>query len=1105
MITTSHHDLAKEQGSQLVPASFAQQAIWFFDQLEPENAIYSTSIMMRLRGACDAGTLEQSLNAIIQRHEVLRTAFVLKDGQLMQVIAPTLTLSVSVVDLRNIPEAQRETETQRLAAKEAHQPFNLAQGPLMRASLLRFNDEEHVLLVTGHQIICDELSTSVFARELAILYGAFCSGKPSPLEDLPMQYGDYACRQIERLQGVQLQAQLQYWQQQLRESAGNVHLPVDYQRAGPQTVKGAHASLVVPPGLREALHTLGQREGVTLFITLLAAFQILLQRHTGQDDFVIGSSISNRTPTGGEGLIGCFVNMVALRAKLAGNPTFLELLVREREVTRDAEVHADFPLQRILKALQQEASFSRPAAFDVMIEFKHVSQRTFQLPGLVIDTVQRAELQSNVPMTLYIEEQEDELRLELVHQPALFSPERIHCMLNQYQHLLEQITANPEKPIGFYSLVTPESARLLPDPRTALPEPEYELLTALFVSWADREPDHIAICQGKQTWTYGELAESSLTLARFLCAGGLEPGDVMAVMGVQSFGLIASMIAVFLSGGVLLPIDRDLPSRRQELMLKEAGVKHIVYAGNLQQADTWLRELAAPTMLRVDPDKGSIVEPQGAMIVEAIQLPKLDPSAAAYIFFTSGTTGTPKGVLGCHKGLSHFLSWQRETFAVGPQDRCAQLTSLSFDAVLRNIFLPLTSGATLCLPEKFNKLDQDQILCWLDSEKISLLHTVPSLAQSWLADFPAEVSLERLRWVFFAGESLTDVLVRRCREIFPEACGMVNLYGPTETTFVKCFSILGFDLTKGVQPVGRALPETQALVLTENNRLCGISEPGEIVLRTPFRTLGYVNAPEENRKRFIKNPFRDDERDVLYRTGDLGRYRLDGSLEVIGRIDHQVKIRGVRVEPDEVMAILQQHPAVTACVAVAQKDRQGQYALVAYIEISKQQHITSSELRSYLSKQLPSPMVPSSFVLLETLPLTPNGKVDRHALATHKHTSAELEERRVAPRNELEEAVAASYAQVLFIERIGIHDDFFALGGQSLSATQVISRLRTSLHIELTLSNFFEAPTVAQLAEYISQLKAQQATSHRPAFNKRLRETYRISLPSISNTDRREE
>jgi amino acid adenylation domain-containing protein len=968
------------------------------------------------------------------------------------------------------PKSEREEGARRLVHEEARRPFDLGRGPLFRATLIRLAHDDHILVLTMHHIVSDGWSMGVLYHELSAVYRAFSEGRASPLQELAIQYADFAVRQREWLQGEVLENQLSYWKKQLEGIPGVLNLPTDHPRPTVQSYRGARRSIQLSGELTQGLKALSRKEGVTLFMTLLAAFQTLLHRYTGQEDIVVGSPIANRNRTEIEGLIGFFVNTLALRTNFSGNPTFKELLARVREMALGAYAHQDLPFEKLVEELKPERSLSHSPLFQVL--FNMVGQGDFKLDllGITTERFSFPEAQSKFDLTLYVAEQKNQIDFDLVYKVDLFSQARMKCFLDQYRHLLEQIVAVPQDPIQSYSLVTPESRELLPDPSAVLAEPLQQLVTSLFASWAMRTANQPAISQGEQNWTYSELAESAETLARFLRVSGVERGDVVAIHGRRSFGLIAGMIGTLSSGAVLLPIDPTLPDQRKQLMLKEAGAKRLLYVGDKRSDDAWLEGNFTPSIVVVDPGKGFVVDADAGLNLELVSLPELSPDDPAYIFFTSGTTGIPKGVLGCHKGLSHFLAWQRETFVIEPHDRIAQLTGLSFDACLRDIFLPLISGATLCLPEGHDHLALDEIIAWLEREQISVLHTVPSVAQSWLADVAAKISLPNLRRVFFVGELLTNALVRRWRAVFQNAAEIVNLYGPTETTLVKCFYRVPTDLRSGVQPVGRTMPQAQALVLAQNNRLCGINEPGEIVLRTPFRSLGYINAPDENAKRFVKNPFRDDAHDLVYFTGDAGRYTLDGTLEILGRLDDQVKIRGVRIEPAEVTAILAQHPLVDSCIVVAKKNADDDSSLVAYLVASKQGQPTSTQLRSYLLERLQLAMLPSAFILLDALPLTSNGKVDRKALAALDHNRPDPEESFVAPRTTLEKMLVAIWAEVLKSNRVGIHDNFFELGGHSLLATQLVSRVRGALEVELPLRALFEKPTVAGLSDHIESV-----------------------------------
>jgi amino acid adenylation domain-containing protein len=1061
--------IAKRETQAELPLSFAQRRVWFLAQLEPESPVYNIPAAYRLSGPLNVPALEQSLSEIVRRHETLRTTFTSAGGSPVQSIAERRTIALPITDLSSCPEAAREATAQRVMCEEAQRPFDLARDVMLRATLLRLDAAEHVLLLTMHHIAADDWSMGVLMREVTALYEAFATCQPAPLPALPIQYADYAVWQREWLQGDILKTQLSYWEERLNGAPPILQLPIDYSRPPAQSFQGARQSVALPQTLSEALKVLSRRESVPLFVTLLTAFQILLRRHTGQDDIVIGFSVAGRNRPKVEGLIGLFVNTLVLRTDLSSNSSYRELLRQVHQVVLEAYGHQDLPFEKLVAELQLERDLTRNPLFDVVFNFSDRPWSSLPLSGLSIKSLELPEPTARFSMTLYATETQNGIRLQLVYQRALFSAERMTCLLQQLRHLLEQIVVSPENSIQSYSLVTPESRPLLPDPSVALDEPRQELVTNLFASWSRRAPARTAVSQGGQTWTYGALAERADALARALCVMGLKRGDVVAVYGQRSFGLVVSMLGVLLSGGVLLPIDRNLPVHRKQLMLQEAAAKCLVSAGGRRPEDLWLEECTAMRILCVDATQGCVVDPARDLDLEVITLPEITPDDAAYLFYTSGTSGVPKGVLGCHKGLSHFLEWQRETFAIGPQDRIAQLINLSFDPVLRDFFLPLASGATLCLPEDTSSLGADDVMRWLEQERISVLHTVPSLAEFWLANVPAGVSLETMRWVFFSGECLMDSLVRRWLAAFPSGGEIVNLYGPTETTLVKCFYQVPTDVLPGIQPVGRPLPQTQALVLSRNGRLCGIGEPGEIVLRTPFRSLGYLNAAEEQRKRFVKNPFRHDEQDWLYYTGDRGCYRPDGILDIMGRLDDQVKIHGVRIEPDEVAATLARHPAVQSCFVAARQDREGETSLIAYVVDSKQDYSTVPQLKSYLHKQLPTAMVPAHFVLVDRLPLLPNGKVDRQALPQPHQARPELEKAYIAPRTELERFLTNMWREILGIENIGIHDNFFELGGNSLQGAVIINKLQKELGGTIYVVALFDAPSIAEFAAYLNK------------------------------------
>ncbi|MBD2244331.1 non-ribosomal peptide synthetase [Nostoc sp. FACHB-888] len=1043
-----------------IPLSFAQQRVWFLEQLEPNSPAYIISNALRLTGEFSASILQQALNAIVIHHEALRTNFITSpDGSPIQIIGKPRPVELKIIQVA-------QEQVQSLLSQEARRPFNLESDLMLRATLFQIDEQEQILLLVMHHIASDGWSMGILWQQLASLYEALLSGKPSPLAKLPIQYADFAVWQHQWLSGEVLSSQINYWKTQLTGANTVLELPTDRPRPPVQTYQGAAESLMLPQTLSASLIELSRQEGVTLFMTLLAAFGTILHRYTGQEDILIGSPIAGRNRSEIEGLIGFFINTVVLRTDFSGNPSFRSMLSRVRQMALGAYAHQDMPFEKLVEELQPERDTSRNPLFQVWFNMLNLKDIQLELPGVAIEPVSMLETASKFDLTLYVTEKNQGIQLDLVYNTDLFASERMMEMLDQFHHLLNQIVAAADSQISLYSLVTPKARTLLPEPRAVLPEPSYELVTTMFTSWVNRTPEHSALCQGPRTWNYGKLGKSAQALARVMLSHGVERGDVVAVFGTRSFGLISSMAAVLLSGGVLLTLDPKLPSHRHLLMLKEAKAKYILYIHS--QCPTDKEIYKSLTIICINPDTGEAIN-SAQDNGKTINLPEIAADDAAYIFFTSGTTGVPKGVLGCHKGMAHFLNWQRQTFEIGQQDRVAQLTGLSFDVVLRDIFLPLTSGATLCLPEEGDNLEPIKILTYLEHEQISVLHTVPSLAQLWLANVPSGVYLRNLRWLFFAGEPLKETLVSQWRDAFLESGEIVNLYGPTETTLAKCYYKIPVECKPGVQPVGLPLPETQALVLTPNQQLCGIGEPGEIVIRTPFCTLGYINAQDENRSRFVKNFFRNDERDWLYYTGDRGCYRPDGSLQILGRRDHQVKIRGIRIELGEIEAVLAQHPDVLQTVVIAREDVPGDKRLVAYIIPNQDWASTIGDIRSFLLTKLPQYMLPSAFVLLDTIPLTPNGKINRRALPAPDLSRQESEATFVAPRNEVERQLTEIWEQTLRVQPIGVKDNFFDLGGHSILAAKLFWQIEKTFNKNLPLAILFQSGTVEALAKIICQ------------------------------------
>ena len=1064
----STHALVRTPGGQNAPLSFAQQRLWFLNQLDPGSPAYHLSHAVRMHGPLSATALKQSLDDMVGRHETLRTVFPSSDGTASQKILPQQPFPLEEIDLQALSPSEKEARVQRESAEKARHPFDLENGPLSRGLLMRLAENEHILLLTMHHIISDGWSMGLLFKELSSLYEAHSKGYPPVLAELPVQYADFSKWQRRRLEGEVLDRQLDYWKKKMAGAPALLELPTDQPRPPLQTFKGRAQTLVLAKPESDALRNFSQSEGATLFMTLLAAFQILLHRWSGQDDLVVGAPIAGRTHPDVENLMGLFLNTLPFRGIFSGNPTFRQWLAQVRETALEVYGSQDVPFETIVEKLQPDRNLSYTPLFQVMLNLFHFSETKLKMPGLKIEHITMPVGSSKFDMTLYVDVSGEMLHLRLVYNSVLFSAERMMEFMGQFHHLLLQIQANPDSGIDDYDLITDAARPFLPDPAEPIDEPRQPPIVDRFLDCARRSPNSPAVSYNKKIYTYGELEHCALAVAGELGLRGLKRGQTVAVSGKRSFGLIVSALGALMAGGKILLLDSALPAARRRLMVEQADTSFFVGVGARPQESSGGFGSSC-SFLEVDPETGrsaAMEHPSDSMPAVPVPLGGDDP---AYVFFTSGTTATPKGIIGTHKGLSHFLDWQRKCFNVSPTDRCAQLTALSFDVILRDLFLPLTSGATVCLPP-FDDLTAENVLSWLEAEKITLLHTVPALAQSWLAFMPHGISLKTLRYVFFAGEPLTDTLVRRWRQCFPEAGEVVNLYGPTETTLAKTYYRVPDDMRAGIQPIGFPIPQTQALVMNRNGGLCGICETGEIVIRTPFRTAGYLSSAVENGARFIRNPFHRDPADLLYKTGDRGRYLPDGSLEILGRLDHQVKIRGVRVEPDEVTAVLAQHPNVKACLVASWRKPTGENALAAYLTVAQQTAETTEQLRAYLSQHLIAAMVPSVFIYLDHMPLSANGKIDRRALPPPVLDEDSRRQPYVAASSPIELALAEIWSKILGVSTIGVKDNFFELGGHSLLAIQIISRLNRRFQMQVPLRKLFENPTIRALALTITRM-----------------------------------
>ncbi len=1063
------------------PLSFAQQRLWFLDQLEPNRSVYNIPSAFRLKGRLDISSLERSLNEIVRRHEALRTTFSMIDGEAVQVISPSLVISIPIVDLSDRSESAREHEARRLVHEEALTPFDLSQGPLLRVALVRLGDQDHVLLLTLHHIVSDGWSMGVLFRELSALYRAYCTGKSSPLPELPIQYVDYAQWQRQWFQSEKWTEQVDYWRKQLDGAPRVLELPTDHPRPPIQTYAGASESLLLPTSLSQSLRSLGSKQNATLSMTLLAAFSILLHRYTGENDIVVGTPIAGRNQFEIEGLIGFFLNHLVLRIDLSDNPNFRELLSRVREMALGAYSHQDLPFEQLLEELRPERDSSRTPLFQVYFNMLELEDLSPDLPGITVEPMTRSEPESKFDLTLYIRADKKGIRFNLVYNTTLFDRPRMAEMLKQLECLLSQISENPESRIERLSLVTTAAASILPNPASQLSKDWHGAIHDRLTQQARTQPGQFAIIDPWEKWTYETLDLCSNRLANYFRSGEIQSEDIVAIFGHRSAALVCGILGVLKAGAAFLILDPAYPASRLLDCIQQAeprGWLQLEAAGPLPDPVKQFAE-GLPSNRRLELRRSS------AGISETVRKFSIDnpgisvgPDALAYVSFTSGSTGRPKGILGRHGPLTHFLPWQEKAFKISAADRFTMLSGLSHDPLQRDIFTPLWTGATICIPDP-DIIGTAKLANWMSEEVITFAHLTPPMLKMLADTAERGQRIPSLRHVFFVGDSVTHGEVDRMRALAPQATCIAS-YGATETQRAVGYYVIAPDSdgrkhrSRPEYPLGRGMGETQLLVLNNERQLAGIGEFGEIYVRSSHLARGYLNDAALTAAKFLSNPFTKNNDDRLYKTGDMGRYLPDGNVEFANRMDDQIKIRGYRIELGEIQNVLAQHPGIRETVVATQRDRAGDKQIIAYI-IPQEVAPATNDLRDYLKTKLPGYMVPSAFVTIDCLPLTANGKLDRKALPAPDQSRPELEESFVAPRTAVEETLASIWAGVLKLDKIGIHDSFFHLGGHSLLATQAVSRIRAVFHCDIPLRTLFEAPTVGDLAKIISAQQARQA------------------------------
>ncbi|NJN12841.1 MAG: amino acid adenylation domain-containing protein [Richelia sp. RM1_1_1] len=1065
--------IPKRQDTQNIPLSFSQQRLWFIDQLYHGSSFYNIPIAFHIQGHLNIAALEQSLNKILKRHEVLRTNFKLVNGEPVQEIAPELIWDLSIINQEHLSGENWESEVKQFAASSAKEPFNLAKELLVRATLLRLSQEEHVLLVTMHHIITDGWSWGVFLHELSTLYAAFSTNQPSPLPELPIQYADFAIWQRDRIQDEFLATQLNYWKQQLKGELPVLQLPTDHPRPNSTTFSGAKQYFKFSVSLTNALRQLSQREDSTLFMSLLAAFNILLYRYTDQEDILIGSPIANRNRAELEGMLGLFVNTLVLRNNLNGNPSFCELLHRVREVTLDAYAHQDLPFEMLVEELQPERDLSRNPLYEVMFVLQNTPNSVHEVSGLSLRTLEFDSGTSQLDIFLSMSESEAGLTGCLEYNTDIFDSTTINQFIKNFQTLLENIVVNPQQRLSELSLLTASEQEqlLFKLNQTRVDYPQDATLHQLFEQQVEQTPDSLALISESEELTYCQLNHKVNQLVHYLQNQGVTRYSLVALCLESSIDMVVGILAILKAGGAYIPLDPSYPVERLNFMLADSQVSLLITKQEILEKIS----LSSAKTICLDIHKEKIGQES---LENPISISEADN--LAYIIYTSGSTGTPKGVQGTHRGTVNGLHWLWKTYPFSQGEVCCQKTAISFVDSVWEIFAPLLQGVPTVIISNATVLDSQLFIETLAHHKVTRIILVPSLLRLLLNNYSHLLQkLSQLKLWITSGETISIKLVQTFQELMPEV-KLINLYGSSEVSANATYYDTSLLQNKAHSiPIGRPIDNTQIYVLNQDLQPTPVGVVGELYVGGDGLAKGYLHRTELTQQRFIDNPFIPGNK--VYKTGDLVRYLKDGNLEYLGRHDEQVKIRGFRVELGEIITAIAQHPDVQESVVIARDDVQENQCLIAYIVTSKQD--IARQLLPYLQQKLPNYMLPSAFVVLDALPLTPNGKVDKRALPNNEIIRQNTNKSFVAPRNFTELALEKIWGNLLNTNPIGVTDNFFELGGHSFLAVRLMAQIQDRFGHNLPLSTLFENPTIKKLATIVSQPSRQKSGSPLVAIN----------------------
>jgi amino acid adenylation domain-containing protein len=1034
------------------PLSFAQERIWLAEQMQAGTALFNRPAFIRLAGRLDVTALERSLNEIVRRHEVLRSRFPTVDGRPTLDILPSLRLTLPVVDLQVLTEAERTVEVERRAVEEAQAAFDLAEGPLVRASVLRLSEEEHLLFLTFHHTVFDGWSAGILLREVAILYEAFCAGASSPLPEPPVQYADFARWERTHADGEFLEKHRSYWLKQLGGRLPTLALPTDHPRPPVQHFRGGRVRYALPKELSDSLRTLSRQEGVTLFMTLMAAFKVLLARYTAQDDIVVGTLVAGRTQVETETMIGCFINTLVFRTDLSGNPSFRELLERVRRVALDAYAHQEMPFEKLVEALQPERDPSRAPLFQVAVQLRNMPNHAVEARGVKMEEFEFDSGIVGLDLMLEASDNPDGLAWTFAYNSELFDRAAIERMAGHLRTVLERVAIEPDERVWNLPMLTEAERRRIVHDWNATERlyPATQCAHHLFESVAATIPEQTALEHEDRRVTYAELNRQSNQLARYLRNRGTGPEAIVAVCMNRTPDVAIAIMAILKAGGAFLPLDPGTPPERLDYMVRNARAGTVITTDEFARVFT---DFGAAT-IRIDSEWREVSREDIGNLPSRTQ-----PENAAYIIYTSGSTGRPKGVLVTHSSLANFVFSTIELHQLSTADRYLQFYSINGDVFVYEVFALLSAGATVVFPPVGEFASLAEHLETLKQRRITIASLPSSYWHEWVAAMADEdlSPPDSLRLIDLGMEKVRPDRFNVWKEKVGGRIRWLNSYGPTETTITstsyEADSSTSGDLTS--VPIGKPSANSRIYILDPQMNPVPVGVPGELYIGGRGVARGYINRPDLTAERFIPDSLSREPGARLYRTGDVARYLPDGNIEFLGRADHQVKIRGHRIELEEIEAVLEQHSNVQKAAVTARQDGAAEKYLAAYVVARRRPAPTSDDLRAFLKQQLPAYMMPSHFVFLEAMPTTSNGKVDRRSLPAPDKGRVEARDSVVLPRTEMETVIADIWRQVLGVDRVGVYDNFFDLGGHSLLAMQVVARLEKKIGLRVQPREMF--------------------------------------------------